>query len=175
MEAGQGFCAKCGTKAAAADLSVCRKCNNNLDLGQDFCDKCGHKAGEAVNASNQTYSSQIIRREKSEGGAAILSFLWGGIGQIYVGRIGRGLGIIAAYVVLMVVGIASIMGSRTLVYSHSDWWYDYFYYSYEGPLLILGVLLILACFVLLIWNVFDAYNLAKQYNTAIRQTGNPPW
>jgi hypothetical protein len=92
-----------------------------------------------------------------------------------VGRIGRGLGIIAAYIILMVASIALIFSSRVLIYSHSDYWYDYYYYGYEGPLLVLGLLFFIACIVLLIWNVFDAYKLAKQYNTAVRDTGNPPW
>jgi TM2 domain-containing membrane protein YozV len=118
---------------------------------------------------------QTVRREKSEGVAAILSFIWGGVGQIYAGRIGRGLGIIATYVILVVAGTVSILSSQTLKYSHSDYWYDYYYYTYEGPMLTVGLLLLVICFVFLIWNVFDAYKLAKQYNATLRETGNPPW
>jgi TM2 domain-containing membrane protein YozV len=153
----------------------CGKCGNPLNEGQMFCDKCGHEAGGAVNTPNQAHNPQIIRREKSEGLAAVLSFLWGGVGQIYVGRISRGLGIIAAYLILMLIGIASLFSSRTLIYSHSDYWYDYYYYGFEGPMLMVGLILLIACIVLLIWNVFDAYKLAKQYNKALRETGNPPW
>ena len=153
----------------------CIKCGNTLDDGQMFCGRCGHKAGEPVNVPNQTYSPQVFRREKSEGGAAVLSLLWGGLGQIYVGRIGRGLGIMAAYFFLVIFGYAMIVASGHWVYSHSDFWYDYYYYTYSGPLLILGVLFLLACFVLMIWNIFDAYKQAKQYNASLRATGNSPW
>ena len=128
-----------------------------------------------MNASNPVYSSNIVRNEKNEGVAAVLSLLWGGVGQIYVGKIGRGLGIIATYVILIFVSIVSILGSRTLEYLYSDYWYDYYVYVYDGPLLMFGVLLLIVCFVFMIWNIFDAYNLAKQYNASLRATGNPPW
>jgi len=153
----------------------CGKCGNSLDEGQKFCDKCGQSADGTAGAPNQTYSPNVVRREKSEGAAAVLSFIWGGVGQIYVGRIGRGLGIIATYIVLMIVAMASVFGSRTLQYSHSDYWYDYYVYVYDGPLLMLGVLILIICFVFLIWNVFDAYKLARQYNDSLRATGKPPW
>ena len=40
---------------------------------------------------------------KNEGLAALLSFLWSGLGQIYVGRITRGLGIIVGGILLLIV------------------------------------------------------------------------
>jgi len=38
---------------------------------------------------------------KNEGLAAVLSVLWSGLGQIYVGRIGRGIGIMVGGVLLL--------------------------------------------------------------------------
>jgi TM2 domain-containing membrane protein YozV len=156
----------------------CEKCGDRLDDGQQFCGKCGQRSGERaeeIRNTQYTQYTQMTGREKSEGGAAVLSFLWAGVGQIYVGRIGRGLGIILAYILLMIVGIASIISSQRLEYSYSDYWYDYYNYVYDGPMLMVGLLFILICFVLLIWNVFDAYKLAKTYNASLRSTGNPPW
>ena len=40
---------------------------------------------------------------KNEGLAAVLSVLWSGLGQIYVGRIGRGLGIMVGGIILALV------------------------------------------------------------------------
>jgi len=147
----------------------CGKCGNSINDGQMFCDKCGHKAGEPVSAP------YMLRGEKSEGLAAVLSFFWGGAGQIYVGRIWRGLGIIATYVTLAIIGMALIFSSRTFKQIRSDYFYETYAYVFEGPLLTLGLLFLAACFIFSIWNVFDAYNLAKQYNASLRATGNPPW
>jgi TM2 domain-containing membrane protein YozV len=41
----------------------------------------------------------VIRSGKSAGLAAVLSFLWCGLGQIYNGQIGKGVALICAYVV----------------------------------------------------------------------------
>ncbi|MCL2143100.1 MAG: hypothetical protein FWH44_02430 [Methanomassiliicoccaceae archaeon] len=123
-----------------------------MDDGQAFCDKCGHKAGTAVRDRYAT-----VLREKNEGVAALLSLLWGGAGQIYVGKLVRGLAIMAAYFVILLIGV---------------------------PILFLGglgtaVVWIILCgilyFVLWIWNIFDAYNLAKAYNDHLWATGTRPW
>jgi TM2 domain-containing membrane protein YozV len=41
----------------------------------------------------------VVRSGKSAGLAAVLSFLWCGLGQIYNGQIGKGVALIVAYVV----------------------------------------------------------------------------
>ena len=132
---------------------------------QAFCDKCGRKIG-AVETPRTVYV-----REKSEGGAAILSFLWAGLGQLYVGRIVRGLLIIAVYTVFAILTIwIFTMSSWEFIYT--DGYYDY----YElNMYLVEIVLLSIPAFILWIWNIFDAYNQAKIYNSTSRSDGRPPW
>ena len=72
-----------------------------MNEGQQFCDKCGTKVGATGNAAQQ---NTVYVREKSEGVAAVLSFLWAGLGQIYVGKIGRGIAIMLVGFLIAVLG-----------------------------------------------------------------------
>jgi TM2 domain-containing membrane protein YozV len=87
---------------------------------------------------------------KNEGTGLILSIVLGlfglnGIGQIYAGRVGRGIGIMIGSWVLIVVGVLT-MG--------------------------IGLIAYLAIF---IWQIFDTKNLCRQYNEFVSQNGRPPW
>ncbi|MDR0778687.1 MAG: zinc-ribbon domain-containing protein [Methanomassiliicoccaceae archaeon] len=134
----------------------CGKCGNEMRDGQEFCDKCGQKAGTNVNNRNVIYIS-----EKSAGVAAVLSFLFAGLGQIYVGKIGRGLAIIALYAIFAVA--CSVLLIITL--NPDD----------LGELLAIMVIMVIGSLIILIWNVYDAYKLANEYNDSLRATGNRPW
>jgi len=90
-------------------------------------------------------------REKSEGLAAVLSFVWAGLGQIYAGRVMRGFGI-------MVLGIVL--------------WFVAIFLMFFVVTAIIAVIMIIAFW---IWNVMDAYKSAQRYNDVIRSTGNRPW
>ena len=82
----------------------CSKCGNMVEDKQ-YCDKCGNKVGEAPEpAAQQTQQHMVYRREKSEGIAAVLSVIWPGLGQIYTGRIGRGLGIMVLGIFVVFLG-----------------------------------------------------------------------
>jgi len=81
----------------------CAKCGNNMNEGQQFCDKCGTKVGTAGEGAQQP-QQPVYQREKSDGLAAVLSFLWAGLGQIYVGRIGRGLAIMLLGILIVIIG-----------------------------------------------------------------------
>jgi len=82
---------------------------------------------------------------KSPGVAAILSLLIPGLGQIYVGRVGRGL-----LILFIVMPLTFVIASLTLIFVFL-------------PLIIW------------IWQIFDAYNLAKKYNDYLLSIGQPPW
>lgn len=41
----------------------------------------------------------VVRSGKNAGVAAVLSFFWAGLGQIYNGQIGKGIGMMVAYVI----------------------------------------------------------------------------
>jgi TM2 domain-containing membrane protein YozV len=129
--------------------------------GQAFCDKCGQGTGETP-APAQRYNT-VQMREKGEGTAAVLSFLIAGLGQIYVGRIKRGLGIMLVFVLMSIFTSAMILLVVTETAGLTD----------------LGWMLLFVVFVfeiaLWIWNIFDAHRLAKEYNDSLRTGGSRPW
>ncbi len=95
------FCSACGTQNVA---------------GARACSKCG-SALQAASLPAAPYLAQqppqviVVRSGKSAGLAAVLSFLWCGLGQIYNGQIGKGIGFLVAYgvsIVLMFVLIGFI-------------------------------------------------------------------
>ncbi|MCL2712943.1 MAG: hypothetical protein FWD37_06725 [Methanomassiliicoccaceae archaeon] len=120
-----------------------------MNEGQKFCDKCG-QSSEAVGPPMHV----VYVSEKSDGLAAVLSLLWAGVGQIYVGRIMRGLGIMGLCVLLFVVGLIFLIVTGTI-----------------AVIFIMSIVYLIVC----IWNVFDAYNLARVYNDSTRATGKRPW
>ena len=95
----------------------CKNCGSKLDPGARFCSNCGSPVLSKppyISESRQTVPDRpmtpsprqqtmyphpvgsdrhaiIARKQKSPGVAAFLSFLWTGLGQIYVGELGRGI------------------------------------------------------------------------------------
>ena len=83
--------------------------------------------------------------------AIILGFLGiAGVGQIYVGKVSRGIGILIAVFVLYIIGGATVM-------------------------LYIGIPFIIAAFVLWIWSCLDTHKLVKQYNDFVSKNGRAPW
>jgi len=90
----------------------CSGCGRQMDAGQQFCAGCGAKnpaiqptsmvatAGTGVAPAQQIPAQQIIVvSEKSPGLAAVLSFFWAGLGQIYNGEISKGILLIVAFAI----------------------------------------------------------------------------
>ncbi|MDR3075535.1 MAG: hypothetical protein LBU30_05825 [Candidatus Methanoplasma sp.] len=96
-----------------------------------------------------------------------------GVGQIYVGKVGRG-------IVIMLGGFALIAASYIVIFSYllSDLWYDG-YYPYDNSdfvsimafALVIGIIHL----VYFLWQAYDGYKLAKEYNQKLCDTGQPPW
>jgi TM2 domain-containing membrane protein YozV len=93
-------------------------------------------------------SSRVTVGTKNSGLAAVLSLIIPGLGQMYAGRIARGL-------VFFFLGIP-----LTVIVAVLFFW------------LIFPIFLPL---VFWIWNVFDAYRLCNEYNRRLLQTGTPPY
>jgi TM2 domain-containing membrane protein YozV len=72
------YCPTCGTKAADETAPFCRICGNPL-------------------ASDAHPRVIVIKPPRSPGVAAVLSFFWCGLGQIYNGQIGKGIAMGIAY------------------------------------------------------------------------------
>jgi len=99
-------------------------------------------------AYREAPASRVTVETKNSGLAAVLSPIIPGLGQMYAGRIGRGL-------LVLFVGIP-----LTVVIAMFFFW------------LILHLFLPLTFW---IWNMFDKYNLCNEYNRRLIQTGNPSW
>jgi len=139
----------------------CSRCGNQVSDGDQFCDKCGAKMGGGTEAGPAP-SYVVSIRDKSAGVAVVLSFFFMGLGQIYVGKIKRGLLLLMADVGLgVVVSIVVIF------------WLT----EYDAAATLLAVLVIISVlmFVLWVWNLFDAYKLANQYNDHLKAHGTRPW
>ena len=164
-----GFCSACGTPLASK-YSPCTSCGhikttfNPKQAGGGFCSSCGAtltgkyapcpKCGYTKTRYNPSVPPQGALY-KNEGTALILSIVLGifgieGIGQIYVGKVGRGIGILVAGIVLWVVGLVTIAFG-------------------------VGIALLIGVLVLFIWQILDTKKLCREYNEFVSQNGRPPW
>lgn len=101
---------------------------------------------------------------KNPGIAALLALILGlgflyGIGHIYVGRIGRGLVLLATGVILGILVYVSFAVS-VLTF---------------GAGLIVTIFLLLVALIVNIWQTYNAYRLAKEFNAHVQQYGKTPW
>ena len=138
-----------------------------------YCSSCG----ASVNRNNMNNTSPgngsnyyISLREKSAGIAIVLGFLYAGLGHLYAGKLTRGLCILFGNMALSIPMIVLTF-----------WWlddyyydYDYFYSDFSGLFILIFVLSI-PSLILLIWSLYDVNKIVKEYNTRLRETGNPPW
>ncbi len=125
------YCPKCG-REVADDMNICPYCGNPL---------------KATATAPRVEAPRVTVGTKNPGLGAILSLV-PGLGQMYAGKIGRGL-------LFLILGIPVTVIIAILLF-----W------------LIIPLFLPFAFW---LWNIFDAYNLCKEYNRLLMQTGNPPW
>ena len=125
----------------------CPNCGMQIPDSEKFCEHCGTKLepGETVSSGTDRTMAAIMVNKKSEALALILSLLISGLGQMYVGKIGRGLGLLAAEI------ITAILGAFLLF-----------------PLIITLVIWIYA-----MYDAFKLAKEYNQYLLA--HNGNPPW
>lgn len=67
-----------------SNLAACPSCGKGISKSAFSCPSCGHPIKEQP-------APQAAKRESSQGGAAVLSFFFPGVGQIYKGFIFAGL------------------------------------------------------------------------------------
>ena len=113
----------------------------------NICPHCGNSL-KVMPEQREIDGSRVAIGTKNSGLAAVLSLIIPGLGQMYAGRIGRGL-LFLFIVVPMTVIIAM-----------------FFFWLFVPLFLPLGFW---------IWNIYDAYNICNAYNWSLLETGNPPW
>lgn len=113
----------------------CSKCGSQVETSQGFCSKCGTPVASAqamVAASAAAPGPQVaagspqvvmVKTPKNPGVAAVLSFFWSGLGQIYNGEIGKGVLLLVVYIVswwLMLIVIGFITTPVLWIYGMVD-------------------------------------------------------
>lgn len=150
-------------------MLYCSHCERDLPTFR-FCPVCGNPPGPQPNVTspqappyqpqgqppqnnyynNNYYQNAPVLGTKSEALAIILSLLIPGVGQMYMGKVGRGVGILLGVIILGAIGgVTVIIG--------------------------IGIVIIIVDVIIVIWQIIDAYNLCKKYNTYLSQNGRPPW
>ena len=109
----------------------------------------------------RTYPSQsgpqrvVVSLRKEPGIAAVLSFFWCGLGQIYNGQIGKGVLMMVAYPICLLIswgGLLALIGGMASTRPDS------------GSLLPLGLLMLAAAPALWIGGMAGAYRTAERIN-----------
>ena len=163
---GGGFCGSCGT-ALISKNAPCPSCGHvkttfspqPQQASSGFCSSCGAALiGKSTTCMKCGYTKTKYNPMtppqgalyKNEGTALILSIVLGlfclnGIGQIYAGKVGRGVAMLIVGIIVLIIGFAT-MG--------------------------IGLIAYLGFF---IWQIFDTKNLCREYNEYFSQNGRPPW
>src|SRR5579859_5896279 len=98
-------------------MAFCSKCGKEVQQDAAFCPACG-VSRVAVAVSGSAVPAPAVRQgvvmppappprailmvsQKSSGLAAVMSFFWSGLGQIYTGQIGKGIVMMIFYPILI--------------------------------------------------------------------------
>ncbi len=97
------FCPNCGFHFTADQTKFCASCGEKININADVCPKCGVRTGNFSSSG-----------EKSIALAALLSFIFPGIGHLYIGLDTKGISFIVAYIVscalmLLLVGFVLVV------------------------------------------------------------------
>ncbi|MCG7845208.1 MAG: zinc-ribbon domain-containing protein [Methanomassiliicoccales archaeon] len=148
-------------------MPYCSKCGNQVREGGQFCDRCGaplsfSSSGPYQQPSSSGYQSSVTYSwtpdRKDSLIALILSLVLPGVGQIYVGRVGRGIFIL---LFMLVFGAFSWMPGFLFIDLETDSFMGFIWWSVVATVILL---------IVYIWQVVDAYRLAEEHN----RPGNPP-
>jgi TM2 domain-containing membrane protein YozV len=84
----------------------CSNCGAEIDVRAEICPRCGVRVAPPPPSMN--LPPPVMTQRKNEGLAAVLSFLFLGLGQIYNGQIGKG-------ILFIVVGVISVLSMLILI------------------------------------------------------------
>jgi TM2 domain-containing membrane protein YozV len=93
----------------------CQGCGREIAATDQFCQGCGRPSTQSstvVSGSGAVavpaQQPVIVVNQKNPGVAAVLSFFWSGLGQIYNGEIGKGILLLILYVISAMLMFAII-------------------------------------------------------------------
>lgn len=108
---------KCYTHPKVEAIGNCSVC------GRGICQECSVEVGDKLRCRECLKKNVGTERIKNPGLAAVLSFFWAGLGQIYNGQIGKGLALMVIDVVnflLLFIVIGFITGFATKAFAVYD-------------------------------------------------------
>jgi len=157
-------CPSCGTpkrsqpSGGTSGGGFCGSCGTVLTSKFSPCPKCGHV--KTTFAPPPQYSNPVVNPQsflyKSSGTTNLLSILFSillvtsGVGHLYLGQIGKGLGLMFGGWVLLIVGAVTIFFG-------------------------VGIILLIGWFILWIYSMIDANKQCQIYNQFVSQNGRTPW
>ena len=164
ISSGSTVCASCGApQRQTSSGGFCGSCGTQLASKYSSCPNCGHvktmynPKPDSGNPNPYPGNPNPLPPPQQQGGlyknpttALILSLILGflgicGIGQFYLGKVGRGAAILVVGFILAVV-----------VFGTSFW----------------GAIAFLPFWV---WQAYDTHQLCKVYNNFVSQNGRAPW
>ena len=161
---GSKICAACGTPQTVQRSAggYCGTCGTPLIAKYSPCPNCGHvkttfnPQPNPGNPNPPQYPQQQGALYKSSGTTNLLSILLSllilsnGVGHLYLGQIGKGIGLLIGGWVLWGAGIATFMFG-------------------------VGIAFIIGGFILMIYSMVDANKQCKIYNEFVSKNGRAPW
>ena len=137
-------------------MSYCSRCGSPAKDGAQFCDQCGAPLGGGFQSyiyGNQATVSYTYRKDEKEAIlAVVLSVLIPGLGQMYCGKVGRGIGI------LLLLGLLSFVSLIPLFFIMDPVDFDF------AGFFALNVVVSVIVFIIYIWQIYDAYRCAEDHN-----------
>ncbi len=134
-------------------MVFCKHCGKEFGSGEiTYCPSCGKFQHQAVT------QSVVVTLNKNPGSAVLIALIAGffgfqGIGHMYIGKTGKGIGLLIIGWVLGISMALSIIGGMIPLF------------------MILGIVI----FIYWIWQAYDVNKSAKYYNEYLIQNGKGPW
>ena len=162
------------------EQQFCGNCGNKLDEHNNFCPKCGSIIKNYENKKDSTKyipdNTQVKYPRGSEWKSlstttifAVILGLLGvqGVGHFYLGKIGRGVAVLLAPLLSLLIATGIILMLASISY-------------YAPERVIIGYVVgVIACIVFYIfiffWQIFDARKLCNYYNDYVEKNGKNPW
>ena len=145
----------------------CKNCNVEITDDSNFCKRCGYPLKD-LSDEDEPYAYRYPTPQKDKVVAAALSVILPGLGQAYVGKTRRGLGLAIPGAILLLICIST--GYMLWKDMEMSLWYT----GAQSPYL-LFIPAMMIYMIVVITSTFESYKLATEYNTALKKTGSSPW
>ena len=133
-------------------MVYCKHCGKEFTSEEiTYCPSCGKSQHQTIT------QSVVVTQNKNPGTAVLIALIAGffgfqGIGHMYIGKTGKGIGLLILGWILAITMVISIIGGLISLF------------------IILGIVI----FAYWIWQAYDVNKLTKYYNEYLIQNGRSP-